>query len=59
MLVCGVSVLINPMVRVPAGVAAFVVALVALPAANFGGFIVGSVLGILGAAATLSWRYDT
>ncbi|WP_415975729.1 DUF6114 domain-containing protein [Rhodococcus sp. 077-4] len=56
MLVCACTVLLQPAGRVPAGVAAMLLALVALPAANFGGFVVGTVLGVFGSAAALAWR---
>jgi hypothetical protein len=55
MLVCAGSILMHGVARVPAGVAAMVLALVALPAANFGGYVLGTVLGVLGSAATLAW----
>jgi hypothetical protein len=55
MLVCAGSILMHDVARVPAGVAAMVLALVALPAANFGGYVLGTVLGVLGSAATLAW----
>lgn len=53
---CGVSVWAQPSTRVLAGVLGFALALVAVPAANLGGFVLGSVLGVLGSAAALSWR---
>lgn len=55
MIVCAGAVLTNTTVRVPAGVTAMLIALVALPAANFGGFVIGTLLGVAGSAATLSW----
>jgi hypothetical protein len=54
-LLCAGSVLARPGVRVPAGVCAMILALVALPAANFGGFVVGTLLGVLGSSAVLAW----
>ncbi|MCZ4076502.1 DUF6114 domain-containing protein [Rhodococcus sp. H36-A4] len=56
MLVCAGTVLLQPGARVPAGVVAMLLALVALPAANFGGFFIGTLLGVVGSAAALSWR---
>ena len=56
MLVCACTVLLQPAARIPAGVAAMLLALVALPAANFGGFVVGTLLGVFGSAAALAWR---
>ncbi|MCZ4560870.1 DUF6114 domain-containing protein [Rhodococcus sp. IEGM 1401] len=55
MLVCAFSVLVRAEARVPAGVAAMILALVALPAANFGGYVLGSLFGVIGSAATLAW----
>jgi hypothetical protein len=55
MLLCGVASLLRPSVKLPAGVCAMIIALVALPAANFGGFIIGTLLGIVGASLVLAW----
>ena len=55
MLLCGVASLLRPSVKLPAGVSAMIIALVALPAANFGGFIIGTLLGIVGASLVLAW----
>ncbi|MCP2193352.1 hypothetical protein LX14_001042 [Williamsia deligens] len=59
MLSCAGCVLVRPGAQVPAGVSAMVIALVALPAANFGGFVLGTVSGVCGAAATLAWTRRT
>lgn len=56
MALCAVSALFWPHARILAGVAAMIIALVAFPAANFGGFIVGTLLGIVGAALVLAWQ---
>ncbi|WP_455901234.1 DUF6114 domain-containing protein [Rhodococcus gordoniae] len=55
MALCGVGVLVRPGLRVPAGVIAMLVALVALPAANFGGFLLGTLFGVVGSSAVLAW----
>jgi len=55
MLLCGALPLLRPALRLPAGVGAMIIALVALPAANFGGFVVGTLLGIIGASLLLAW----
>ncbi len=55
MLLSGAICLAKPQARLPAGISAMVIALVALPAANFGGFIIGTLLGIVGAGLTLAW----
>lgn len=56
MALCGVAALLWLHARVAAGVAAMIVALVAFPAANFGGYLVGTLLGIVGASLVLAWR---
>ncbi|MFT3714841.1 MAG: DUF6114 domain-containing protein [Gordonia sp. (in: high G+C Gram-positive bacteria)] len=56
MALCGVAALLWLHTRVAAGLGAMVVALVAFPASNFGGYLVGTVFGILGAALVLAWR---
>lgn len=48
----GISVWVRPQFRRPAGIAAGLLALVSLPAANLGGLIVGMLLG---AALAISW----
>ncbi len=55
MLVCAASVLARPAATLPAGVSAMIIALVALPAANLGGLVVGTLCGVVGAAAILAW----
>jgi len=55
MLGCAASMYSQPTTRVLAGWLGGALALVALPAANFGGFVVGTLLGMLGAAASLAW----
>ena len=52
---CAVSVLLRVDARVPAGVCALVLSLVALPAANFGGLLVGTLAGVVGSALVLAW----
>jgi ABC-type uncharacterized transport system permease subunit len=59
MVLCGVASLLRPSVKLPAGVSAMIIALVALPAANFGGFIIGTLLGIVGASLVLAWTDST
>lgn len=55
MIGCAASMYAQPNTRVLAGWMGGALALVALPAANFGGFVLGTALGVLGAAAALSW----
>jgi hypothetical protein len=57
MTLCAAAVLLGAAaVRIPAGLGAMLLALIALPAANFGGFVLGTVLGVLGSAYALTWR---
>ena len=55
LIACGVSTWAQPATRVLTGLLGFAFSLVALPGANLGGFLVGTVLGVLGAAAALAW----
>lgn len=55
LIVLGISLWIRPQFRLPAGIAAGLLALVSLPAANLGGLIIGMLLGVLGAALAISW----
>lgn len=56
MALCAVAALFWLHARILAGVAAMIIALVAFPAANFGGYLLGTLLGIIGAALVLAWR---
>ncbi len=56
MALCAVTSLFWLHARVLAGVVAMIIALVAFPAANFGGYFVGTLLGIVGAALVLAWH---
>lgn len=55
LIACGVSTWVQPTTRVLTGVLGFGFSLVALPGANLGGFLIGTVLGVLGSAAALAW----
>ncbi|MGH8967781.1 MAG: DUF6114 domain-containing protein, partial [Actinomycetes bacterium] len=55
-IVIGISIWIRPQFRTPAGIAAGLLALVSLPAANLGGLIIGMRLGLVGAALAISWN---
>lgn len=57
--VCAVAGLLGGRYRLITGLVAMVTALVAFPAANFGGYIFGTVFGIVGASLILAWQpYD-
>jgi hypothetical protein len=51
----GVSVWFQPLIRIFAGIAAIVLALISLPMANFGGFGLGLFPGLIGGALVCSW----
>lgn len=51
----GLTMWFQHIIRVFAGVATILLALVSLPIANLGGFIVGFVLSLTGGALSLSW----
>lgn len=55
LLICAVSLWFRPQYRVAAGVTALLVSLVALVTSNLGGFLVGTVLGLIGGALALAW----
>ncbi|MDN3297049.1 DUF6114 domain-containing protein [Streptomyces ficellus] len=51
----GLTMWFHSIVRVFAGVAAIVLALVSLPVANIGGFLIGFLFALLGGALSISW----
>lgn len=55
LIACGVSTWAQPTTRILAGILGFAFSLVALPGANLGGFLIGTILGVLGSAAALAW----
>lgn len=55
LIACGVSTWAQPTTRILTGILGFAFSLVALPGANLGGFLIGTVLGVLGSAAALAW----
>ncbi|WP_344682106.1 DUF6114 domain-containing protein [Saccharopolyspora taberi] len=52
---CGMSLWIRPEFRVAAGVVTLLLSLVAIVTSNLGSFLVGTLLGITGAALALAW----
>lgn len=52
---CAGTLWTRPEFRIPVGVVAMIAALVAVATTNLGGLVIGSVLGVLGAAAALAW----
>ncbi|MEU6401159.1 DUF6114 domain-containing protein [Streptomyces sp. NPDC046985] len=55
LVVLGFSLWFQKHVRVFAGVAAILLALVSLPVSNFGGFVIGFLLALIGGAMAVSW----
>ncbi|MFD6426812.1 DUF6114 domain-containing protein [Streptomyces sp. NPDC060198] len=51
----GLTMWFHHIVRVFSGVAAILLALISIPIANFGGFVMGFVLAMLGGALAISW----
>jgi hypothetical protein len=55
LMVLGLAMWFQPHVRIFAGVAAILLALVSLVVSNFGGFVVGFVFGLIGGAMSIAW----
>jgi len=55
LVVLGLTLWFQPMSRIFAGVAAILLALVSLVVSNFGGFVIGFLLSLLGGALGISW----
>ncbi|MFF5335076.1 DUF6114 domain-containing protein [Streptomyces sp. NPDC013181] len=51
----GLTMWLQSIVRVFAGVAAILLALVSIPVANIGGFLIGFILALVGGALSISW----
>ncbi|MFF4491047.1 DUF6114 domain-containing protein [Streptomyces sp. NPDC001544] len=59
LVVLGISLWFQKHVRVFAGVAAILLSLVSIPVANFGGFVVGFLLAMVGGALAVAWAPGT
>ncbi|MBL3666529.1 hypothetical protein JL475_11110 [Streptomyces sp. M2CJ-2] len=55
LVVLGISLWVQEHIRVFAGVAAILLGLVSVPVSNFGGFIIGFLLALVGGAMAVSW----
>ncbi|MEU6097917.1 DUF6114 domain-containing protein [Streptomyces sp. NPDC047079] len=55
LIVLGISLWFQKHIRTFAGVAAILLGLVSLPVSNFGGFVVGFLLALVGGAMAVSW----
>ena len=51
----GLTLWLQPIVRVFAGVATILLALISIPIANLGGFVIGFLFSLIGGALALSW----
>ncbi|WP_406092438.1 DUF6114 domain-containing protein [Streptomyces sp. NBC_01013] len=51
----GLTMWFHSIVRVFAGVAAILLALISIPVANIGGFVIGFLLALIGGALSVSW----
>ncbi|MER7000264.1 DUF6114 domain-containing protein [Streptomyces sp. NPDC000410] len=51
----GLTMWFHQIVRVFAGVAAILLALISIPVANFGGFVMGFLLAMIGGALSIAW----
>ncbi|MEI5101486.1 DUF6114 domain-containing protein [Streptomyces sp. PmtG] len=58
LIVLGLTMWFQPMSRVFAGVAAILLALVSLVVSNFGGFVMGFLLALIGGALGVSWVHE-
>nr|WP_152663196.1 DUF6114 domain-containing protein [Corynebacterium xerosis] len=58
LIVCGLLTWRGGDTRILTGVTSLILAIVALPTSNFGGFILGTVLALVGGALALSWSPD-
>ncbi|GHD97246.1 DUF6114 domain-containing protein [Streptomyces naganishii] len=55
LVVLGISLWFQAHIRVFAGVAAILLGLVSIPVSNFGGFVVGFLLALIGGAMAVAW----
>ncbi|MCG8915204.1 DUF6114 domain-containing protein [Actinokineospora sp. PR83] len=55
MAICGLSLWVRPQYRIAAGTTAALLSLIALVTSNLGGFLVGTLSGLVGSALALAW----
>ncbi|AGP29867.1 DUF6114 domain-containing protein [Corynebacterium terpenotabidum] len=55
LIVCGLMTWFRGEGRILTGVAAMILGIVALPQSNFGGFVIGTLLAVIGGALALAW----
>lgn len=54
--ICGLTMWVNPNYRIPAGVVGMIIGILSLQSANFGGFGLGMLCCIIGSALGLAWE---
>jgi Family of unknown function (DUF6114) len=59
LVVLGLTMWFQPVVRVFAGVAAILLALVSIVVSNYGGFLIGFLLGLIGGGLAIAWSPGT
>ncbi|WP_052395693.1 DUF6114 domain-containing protein [Kutzneria sp. 744] len=59
LVVCALTMWLRPQFRLAAGVASLILSLTALITTNLGGFLLGTLFGLLGSALALSWTPKT
>ena len=59
LVVCALSMWVRPQFRLAAAIAALIMSLAALVTTNLGGFIVGTMLGLIGSALAMAWTPKT
>lgn len=55
LMVLGLTMWFQPAVRIFSGIAAILLALVSIPVSNFGGFLIGFLLGLVGGSLAVAW----
>ena len=55
LIICALTMWVRPQFRLAAGITALLLALVALVTTNLGGFLLGTLFGLLGSALAISW----
>lgn len=55
LMVLGLTMWFQPLVRIFAGVATILLALVSIPVSNFGGFLIGFLLALVGGSLAVAW----
>ncbi|NYH79725.1 hypothetical protein FHR84_003063 [Actinopolyspora biskrensis] len=55
LIACGISFWMRPELRLPAGIVTLVLSVVAIVTANLGSFLIGTTMGLIGAALAIAW----